>query len=149
MKGSIVIISSLLCMLLCTSFSNQAEIGFSLTINVEKLRNSKGMVQFALYNKDGSIPDEKYKKCYKLLKAKIINGTSTMTFDDIPIGKYAVNILHDENNNAKIDKGFFLPVEGIGFSNYETIGFSNRPDFMKASFNLNSDKNIKVEIIYL
>ena len=29
---------------------------YSLTIDVKNLRNEKGVVQFALYNKDGSIP---------------------------------------------------------------------------------------------
>jgi len=32
--------------------------------------------------------------------------------------KYAINILHDEDNNGKIKKGFVLPKEGMGFSNY-------------------------------
>lgn len=136
-------------MLIITSFSNQAEKTFSLTVNVEKLRNSEGIVQFALYNKEGSIPDENFKKCYKLLKSSIVNGSSTITFHGIPSGKYAVNILHDENNNGKIDKGFLLPKEGIGFSNFKTIGLSNRPSFLNASFDFNSDKIIKVTIVYM
>ncbi len=136
-------------MLIITSFSNQAEKTFSLTVNVEKLRNSEGIVQFALYNKEGSIPDEDFKKYYKIVKANIVNGSSTITFHGIPSGKYAVNILHDENNNGKIDKGFLLPKEGIGFSNFQTIGLSNKPSFLKASFDFNSDKIIKVTIVYM
>jgi len=132
-----------------TIFGNQADKTVSLTINVENLRNSKGIVQFALYNKDGSIPDENFKKSYKILKGKIIEGSSVITFRDIPIGTYAVNIFHDENNNGEIDKGFIFPTEGIGFSNFETIGFSNKPSFKKASFNLNADKVMSVKIIYL
>ena len=80
MKNLTLIICPLLLFLLFTSFSNQAVKTFSLTVNVEKLRNSEGIVQFALYNKDGSIPDEKFEKCYKILKAKIVNNTSTITF---------------------------------------------------------------------
>jgi uncharacterized protein (DUF2141 family) len=149
MKGGSVIISSLLLMLLFTSFINQADKSFSLTINVEKLRNSEGIVQFALYNKEGSIPDENFKKCYKIVKANIVNGSSTITFHSIPSGKYAVNILHDENNNSKIDKGFILPKEGIGFSNFKTIGLSNRPNIEKASFILNSNKVLMIKMVYL
>lgn len=108
MKNLTIIIYPLLLFLLFTSFTNQADKTFSLTINVEKLRNSEGIVQFALYNKEGSIPDEDFKKCYKIVKANIVNGSSTITFIDIPVGKYAVNIFHDENNNGKIDKGFIL-----------------------------------------
>ena len=135
--------------LLFTSFSNQDDKTLSLTINVEKLRSSEGLVQFALYNKDGSIPDMNFKKYYKILKGNIVNNSSTITFRNIPIGKYAINILHDENNNGKIDKGFLLPTEGIGFSNFETIGLSNRPSFSKASFDLDEDKSINVTIVYM
>lgn len=149
MRNLTIVISSFLLLLIITSFSNQAEKTFSLTVNVEKLRNSEGIVQFALYNKEGSIPDENFKKCYKIVKANIVNGSSTITFHSIPSGKYAVNILHDENNNSKIDKGFILPKEGIGFSNFQTIGMTNKPTFSKASFNLNSAMNIKINIIYM
>lgn len=149
MRNLTKVISSFLLLLIITSFSNQADKTFSLTVTVEKLRNSKGIVQFALYNKDGSIPDERFTKCYKILKATIVNGSSTITFRDIPPGKYAVNILHDENMNGKIDKGFILPIEGIGFSNFETIGMSNKPTFAKASFDLNTDKSITITIVYM
>ena len=97
MKNLTLVIVSFFSILLFTSFGNQADKTFSLTINVEKLKNSKGIVQFALYNKDGSIPDENFKKCYMILKSEITSGTSTATFKNIPIGKYAVNILRWSN----------------------------------------------------
>ena len=122
---------------------------YSLTIEVENLRNSKGVLQVALYNKDGSIPDEYYKYYFKIEIAQIANGKSKITFKNLPKWKYAVNILHDENNNGKIDKGLILPKEGIGFSNYSSIGLTNRPNFKKASFDLFQDKEIKIKVIYM
>lgn len=122
---------------------------YSLTIEVKDLRNSTGAVQFALYNKDGTIPDEDYKQYCKILKGKIQKGTAKVTFAGLPPGKYAVNILHDENENGEIDKGFILPIEGIGFSNFQSIGFSNRPNFSKASFELKENKTINVKVIYM
>ena len=136
-------------LLALSSFSNQKGETYSLTVEVKELQNSKGVVQFALYNKDGTIPDEDYKKCCKILKEKIQNGTSKVTFSNLPVGKYAVNILHDENENGEIDKGFVLPIEGVGFSNYQSIGLTNRPNFSKASFELKSDRKIAVKVIYL
>jgi uncharacterized protein (DUF2141 family) len=79
---------------------------------------------------------------------EIKNGASTVTFTNLPEGRYAVNILHDENKDGKIKKGFLLPIEGIGFSNYEKIGLGNKPNFQKASFVLNKNSKIKVKIIY-
>jgi uncharacterized protein (DUF2141 family) len=65
-------------------------------------------------------------------------------------GIYAVTILHDENNNGKIDTKFMLPLpdEGIGFSNYYDFGLSNRPNFKNANFNLDKDTIIEVKVIY-
>ncbi len=120
-----------------------------MTIKVKDLRNSKGVVQFSIYNKEGTIPDEKYKKYYKKDIATINNNTSTITFNDLPKGKYAINILHDENENGKIDKKFILPIEGIGFSNYTSIGFTNKPKFSKASFELDSNTKMNIKVIYM
>ena len=64
------------------------------------------------------------------------------SFYNLPKGIYAVNVLHDENSNKKIDKGFLLPIEGIGFSNFNTINLANKPSFKKASFKFDSSKEI-------
>ncbi|KXK35986.1 MAG: hypothetical protein UZ06_CHB003000174 [Chlorobi bacterium OLB6] len=71
------------------------------------------------------------------------------TFTDLPEGTYAVSVLHDENNNGKIDKKFIVPKEGIGFSRITSIGLTNRPNFKKASFQLTGNKKITIHIIYM
>jgi len=135
---------------LFSAFNKQSEDpGFSLTIEVNELRNDEGVVVFALYDRDDAFPDEHYEKYYRKLQGKIIEGSSEVSFEDLPEGKYAVNILHDEDNDGKIKKGIILPKEGVGFSNYQSIGITNRPKFSKASFDLNSDKTINVHIIYM
>lgn len=149
-KNSLPYFIGLLSIIYLGSFKiSEKRDGFSLTVNVNELRNSKGVVQFSLYNKDKSIPDEKYKKYYRKVTSKISRNSSSVTFDNLPEGKYAVNILHDENSNGKIDKGFFIPKEGLGFSNYQSISLSNRPNYEKASFYLNKNLSIKVKVIYM
>lgn len=120
----------------------------SLTANVSGLRNSNGVIVFALYNEPGSIPDEHYKKYYRRLKGEIEMGKSTVTFKNLPVGTYAINILHDENMNGQIEKGLMLPKEGIGFSNFTSIGIGNKPNFRKASFTLNQDSTMEIKVIY-
>ena len=149
MKITIITLLAFALSLTLYSFAKPNAETFSLTVDVKNLRNEKGVVQFALYNKDGSIPDEDYENYYKIVKGEIVNGSSTITFKNIPSGKYAVNILHDENKNGKIDKGFILPIEGIGFSNFRSIGLTNRPNFSKASFELKENKTINVKVIYM
>jgi len=122
--------------------------GITLTVSVSDLRNSNGNVVFALYNREDAFPDEHYKKYFKIMSGKILNRSSIVIFKDLPIGKYAVNILHDENNDGKIKKKFLLPIEGIGFSNFQSISFSNRPIFEKAAFYLRTNTTIKVSILY-
>jgi uncharacterized protein (DUF2141 family) len=142
----IAVISSLIVFL--ESYTFQQEKVVTLTVKVDGLRNEIGNVQFALYNKDGSIPDEKYRNYYKIDTSEIKNHSSSITFDNLPIGEYAVNILHDENSNGKIDKGWVLPIEGVGFSNFQSVGLRNRPSFSKASFELKVDKIVVVKVIY-
>ncbi|MBS1940260.1 MAG: DUF2141 domain-containing protein [Bacteroidetes bacterium] len=126
-----------------------AERTATLTVEVEHLRNAKGRVQFALYDRDGTIPDEHFQHWYKLGTAPITDGKATYTFTNLPPGRYAVNILHDEDANGKIDKGLILPKEGIGFSNYTSVGPMNRPNFKKASFAVEGEMRVLVKMIYL
>jgi uncharacterized protein (DUF2141 family) len=149
MKITILIIQAFILLALFSSFQNRKEKTYPLTVKVMDLRNSKGVVQFALYNTEDSFPDEHYKKYYRKLTAKIANETSTVTFENLPVGRYAVNILHDEDGNGKIKKGIILPQEGIGFSNFQTLKITNRPTFKKAAFDLSRDSELEVKIIYM
>ena len=149
MKYILFILHGVVVFFFLSSFSANLKVNYSLTVEAENLRNSKGVVQFALYNKEGSIPDEHFVKYYKIGRAKIINGKAIFTFNDLPEGKYAVNVLHDENSNGKLDRGLILPKEGIGFSNYQSIGLSNKPKYSKAGFEINRDEKIVVKVIYM
>lgn len=149
MKQTQAILVMLMASVILLSFSAKEQNTHTLTVEVENLRNSKGVLQVALYSKDGSIPDEQYKNYYKLQTTNIESGKAEITFKNLPKGRYAINILHDENKNGKIDKGLILPKEGIGFSNYQSIGLTNRPNYKKASFDLFQDKKIKVKVIYM
>ena len=116
---------------------------------MNNLINDNGVVQFALYNRQVDFPDESFKKCYLIRKEAIHNRTSSVTFKGLTAGNYAVNVLHDENNDGKINKTLFLPNEGVGFSNYDKIRIGNKPNFKEASFLLKGDKNIIIKMIYL
>ena len=132
--------------MLCAALTVQAE---TLTVVATGLKNDKGEVQFSLYNKEGTIPDKALNKYYKMQRVPITGTKAKAVFKDLPKGKYAVSLFHDENNNHKIDKGLIMPEEGVGLSNFKTINFFNLPDFKKASFPVEHDKEVKIKIIYL
>ncbi len=121
----------------------------TLTVVATGLKNDKGEVQFSLYNKKGTIPDKTLSKYYKMQRVPINGTTATAVFKDLPKGRYAVSVFHDENNNGKIDKGLIMPKEGVGLSNYKTINFFNLPNFKEASFPVENDKEVKIKMIYL
>ncbi|TLP70648.1 DUF2141 domain-containing protein [Maribacter sp. ACAM166] len=145
--GKLVILSLLVFGTLTNNINTDS---YALTIKTENLKNSEGTMVFALYNKDGSIPDQKFKKYFRKEIATIANEKSEITFNNLPKGIYAVIILHDENKNGKIDTKFMLPLpdEGVGFSNYDDFRLSNRPNFKNANFNVDKDTTIVVKVIY-
>ena len=126
--------------------SAQAE---TLTVVATGLKSDKGKVQFSLYNKEGSIPDKELNKYFKMKRVSIAHGKARAVFRNLPKGRYAVSVFHDENDNRKIDKGLVMPTEGVGLSNYPSINLFHLPDFKKASFLLKHDKTVRIHIIYL
>jgi len=120
---------------------------YTLTIDADGFKNDKGEVQFSLYNKDGTIPDKNLNLYYLKKRVKVKNGHAEATFKNLPKGRYAVSLYHDENNNGEIDKGLIMPEEGVGLSNFETINFFHLPNFKAASFMLSTNKKLKMKVI--
>lgn len=132
-----------------TEFSVTVVTDSSLKVRVSNLRNNKGDVIFLLYREGEPFPDKELRNGFKREIGVIKNDSATVSFSNVPSGIYAITIFHDENNDHTLNKGFLLPKEGIGFSNYESIGLTNKPQFKKASFHLNKDTCIQVKIIYM
>jgi uncharacterized protein (DUF2141 family) len=45
-------------------------------------------------------------------------GTTIVTVENVPPGRYAAQAFHDRNGNGKVDRGLFgIPKEAVGFSN--------------------------------
>jgi len=60
----------------------------------------------------------------------------SVTFSDLRPGVYAVAVLHDENENSKMDFNLLgMPLEGYGFSNDASALFGP-PSFKDAAFTL-------------
>lgn len=80
-------------------------------------RNEKGRAQVALYNSEKGFPlDPNY--AYKTISVAIIKGRAVATFYNVPLGKYALSAIHDEDMDGDFDRNWlFLPGEGWGTSN--------------------------------
>ncbi len=62
-------------------------------------------------------------------------GDVVQRFEDLPPGSYAVQVMHDENDNGKLDSNFIgIPSEGYGFSQNPSV--MRRATFEEARFAL-------------
>lgn len=108
--------------------------GAALTVQVRGLRNERGRVAVALFASSASFPDQK--KALAGQVVRIDGGSATLTFRGLAPGVYAAAVLHDENDNSKMDFNFLgMPLEGYGFSNDASAPFGP-PSFAEAAFRL-------------
>jgi uncharacterized protein (DUF2141 family) len=114
---------------------------FTLTVEISGLRNNKGQLHYELF-------DEK-KVSLKTGTIEIANQKALFVFENMKVGKYAFNFIHDENKNKKLDTIlFFIPREGFGFSNNPVLRFGP-PDFKELIFDVKENTKIKCKAIYL
>ena len=117
--------------ILLLSFAPAVQEG--ITITVTHLRNDKGHVLVSLFKNEEGFP-AKTEKAFRKEKVNIINKKAVITFSSLPAGNYAIAILHDENDDMKMNTNFLgIPKEGYGFSN-NVMGTFGPPSFNKASF---------------
>jgi uncharacterized protein (DUF2141 family) len=111
-----------------------AAAGVSLTVRISELESDKGRVAVALFASSQDFPDQKRASAGKL--TRISGGRASVTFTNLRPGIYAVAVLHDENENSKMDFNFLgMPLEGYGFSNDASAPFGP-PSFAAAAFKL-------------
>jgi|GEM_PF-791632 len=119
-----------------------------LTVAVTNLRSNDGVVLASLYKSADGFPTEP-KKSIKQTFAKISGGKCTLVFEDVPAGTYAVSVMHDENNDRKMQTNWMgIPKEGTAASN-GAKGKFGPPKFEDAKFKTNgSDSNIDIKMWY-
>ena len=118
----------------------------SLNVAVQAKNNQqKGKVVVLLFKQSKGFPKE-VGKAYKTKTIENFPKVSSVNFDDLPFGKYAVAIFWDKNRNGIIDSNFIgMPKESIGASNMKKLG---RPSFSKSAFQVNqSEQKITVKFL--
>ena len=113
-----------------------------LTIVAEGFESEKGTVLIQLANSAEDYGDDA--GAFRHAEVKAAGGQATAVFEGVPFGDYAVKILHDENDNKKIDMGWRGPTERYGFSN-DARGLIGPPSYDAAKFTL-AAKAHRIEI---
>jgi uncharacterized protein (DUF2141 family) len=121
-RRPLLALSALFCALsFCSaplSASPAAEAGnCSLVIHVTGFRNTKGLLGAELFTSSAGWPED-VDKSFRHDHFPIQGDHATARFDHLPAGKYGVVVLHDENENKKLDRNLLMvPKEGFGFAN--------------------------------
>ena len=111
----------------------------TITATVINATSDKGKVGFALYNKTTFM-----KKPIATKEANIKDGKSTVTFENLESGEYAIICFHDKNSNDRMDfEENGMPLEDFGASN-NVMKFAP-PTYEDSKFSL-TDKDVTLEI---
>ena len=119
-------------LLLCGALAATASAA-DLTVKVDGVPSAKGTVLLDL--DDSAAGWDNKAKPVATAGVKAVKGDVTYTFKNVPPGTYAVGVIHDENDNGKLDTNFLgIPKEGYGFSNNTTA--MRKPTFEEAHFEI-------------
>jgi uncharacterized protein (DUF2141 family) len=87
-----------------------------VTVTITGIRNAKGKVGVLAFTTKDGFPDNQDKAIAKAV-ADARQGTVTFTLKNLPAGKLAIAVLHDEDGNGKLTRTIIgLPLEGVGMS---------------------------------
>lgn len=116
------------------TFSYAQNKGQNITVTVNNVLNNKGKVIFSLHTENTFMKSQSLQSDESIIE----NGKAKVTFKNVEPGTYAIMVLHDENDNKRMD----FEVNGMPKENY---GMSNNPvsygppQFTDAKFSFESE----------
>lgn len=113
-----------------------------VTINVNGVDNEEGQIGIVVF-------DEQHYMDYShpawATLTVPVKGKTTVTCD-LPSGQYAVMVMHDENNNVKVDTDANgIPTEPTGMSNNPVL--KGYPTFKQLAVNVKGNKTINIDLV--
>ncbi|WP_343562519.1 DUF2141 domain-containing protein [Kiloniella sp. b19] len=107
-----------------------------LTLKFEDIRSSKGRLLVAVYDSQTAFETQSDNQAIASFNLPATAGMQGVTLHDLPEGRYAVSLHHDENDNGEFDlNGRNFPLEGFAFSN--NVGADKEvTEFSEAAFDV-------------
>ena len=107
-----------------------------LAIDLEGVREAAGHLQVALVDSAAGWDNQAPPVQAKRVPAEA--GGMRLVFENLSPGQYAVMVMHDENDNGKLDTNLVgMPVEGYGFSNNPRV--MRKPTWDESRFDVGDD----------
>ena len=112
-----------------------------LIVQITNVTSEEGQIILAIYNSS-----ENYDKRIAFQEVKLKPEIDTVIFEtNLPDGEYLVMLVHDINNNGKLDTTFIgMPKEPVGLSNYDGKGIPGK--FKKHKFPVNENTEIIIPL---
>jgi uncharacterized protein (DUF2141 family) len=115
-----------------------------VAVNVGTFRNTSGVLACRLYASGEGFPMSPEGGVEQ--RVPITGDVARCTFEGVAPGTYALAVVHDENDNGKLDTNFFgAPTEGYGVSNNHTYAFS-APEWEESKFEVSPSKDVGLGI---
>jgi len=120
-------------MIFAQTTPKKLEEGISVTVSAVNALSDNGSINFAFYSEENFMKQPIYAK-----SASVEKGKSTVVFENVSQGIYAIICFHDENNNGRMDfDENRMPTESYGMSNNK-MNFGS-PEFESAKFEVKSN----------
>ena len=124
--------------------------GVKIVVNVTELRNAKGVVRACMTSDRAHFPHCRGIAGTHFARVDAHEGALTVTFTGVEPGRYAIALLHDENDNGKADRALgMMPTEGFGFSRDAKVRMGP-PEFDDAVFDVDhADRRMTIRMRYM
>lgn len=107
----------------------------SVEVTMTGFKNEEGMALAAFFLDEGGWPDPG-DTTFATVSVPIHDGQAVAEFDDVPAGRFAVSVFHDENGDRELNTGVLgIPSEDYGFS-ADARDVFGPPSFAEASLEL-------------
>jgi uncharacterized protein (DUF2141 family) len=135
MKIKSIIFSAILVFTTTTAYALETA---NLEISISGARSKLGHVLVLVFNdSDPKAFPDKVDKAVVQLKLTV-DEAAKFVIEQLPVGHYAITMVHDENDNGNVDKNSVgVPTEGFGFSN-DAMGTFGPPSFEKAKIKVSA-----------
>jgi uncharacterized protein (DUF2141 family) len=116
-----------------------------LTVTIERIEQAQGHVLVVVADSESAWNGQAPRVAARKIAADAA-GSLPVSFEDLPPGRYAVQVLHDANDNGKLDTNIVgMPIEGYGFSNNPRV--MRKAHFDEAVFELPAEgTTISIEL---
>ncbi len=129
--------------LTCVSAYTFAQEPLTLTVEVSGAEANAGQAIFDLFDsKDNFLDSPVLSQTMKIDS----EGRARFVITDLPAGKYAFYVIHDEDSNGELKTGFLgIPKEKVAVSNNVVPRFGP-PKYRDAEFDLNDSITMSVSL---